>query len=695
MESPSPLNPLLILGIIWLAALGLLIWLLRRATHLRSFISKRSNVLTPLFSKLKLGSNDQTHTRKWLRPLIEIAIIVVWALWVGRAYLDPDPNQRPNGNELGMVMQPHFPWTQLSTCGECALWNGWINGGAPTAADIYGAATHPLVIAAVSLFGLVNGAKILIVISFSMAGLAQWWLAKALHLSWAPRLWSAALAIVSGGLAGRLQQGLVIFVFSVASTSLLLAPTIQLIEKGQRRTAIVLGVLLGLALLSGQGYMQVAIVFGLAPALVAFIRSDQSSQRVAWKEFALAGLIAILIAAILWIPMLHFWPNFGKRADLNLNRFQPIESIPLNMIVADRDFYTESTFGRSGISALSVNYIGLIPVLLAVASIFLVPRQRRRQLLFFGLAIGLVFVLSSGLPILLLLRTFKISLTGIRFPSYIASLAVPLVLALAAWSVDLLLKKDWTIQRLRLRRKPLPLKPIGLLALIVLPATLLSVYDFSQVWLISVSPNAQPEMIDAARTDTAEWIRPPQDNADWLIAAANANLKMIVDFLPWAWKNHALPHAAFEISPINFLSPAGTLLRQSADFVVFRHPDVEYAYIQIDNQTVPCQSVARGGNIDVECQSDQAGQLIVEENRWDGWFVTRDGVSTDLGTSQWLSTLAPAGTHHYEFRYRPWDMPLGLLVSLSGLGLATWLWIRTSGKRLNIRKTPRVEINEQ
>jgi hypothetical protein len=45
-----------------------------------------------------------------------------------------------------------------------------------------------------------------------------------------------------------------------------------------------------------------------------------------------------------------------------------------------------------------------------------------------------------------------------------------------------------------------------------------------------------------------------------------------------------------------------------------------------------------------------------------------------LNAGTWLSVAAPAGTHHYEFRYRPWDVPVGAGLTLIGLALAVWVW---------------------
>jgi len=67
---------------------------------------------------------------------------------------------------------------------------------------------------------------------------------------------------------------------------------------------------------------------------------------------------------------------------------------------------------------------------------------------------------------------------------------------------------------------------------------------------------------------------------------------------------------------------------------------------------------------------------IVYENQWSGWSATRDGRPSALGPGQWLTTAAPMGLHHYyAFRYRPWDVFLGLGLTLLGLLLAARLWV--------------------
>jgi uncharacterized membrane protein YfhO len=77
---------------------------------------------------------------------------------------------------------------------------------------------------------------------------------------------------------------------------------------------------------------------------------------------------------------------------------------------------------------------------------------------------------------------------------------------------------------------------------------------------------------------------------------------------------------------------------------------------------------------DVTCASDTGGLLVVTENPFSGWKAKIDGKPARLVLhDNWLALNVPAGNHTYQFRYRPWDVPVGMLLTLCGLGLIVWL----------------------
>ena len=85
------------------------------------------------------------HVYDHRQAIVELVILAAWALWMGRAYLDLDPNLTPAGREYGSAIQGNHLWTRAQQCGWCALWNGSTRGETPAFADTYGSALHPLV----------------------------------------------------------------------------------------------------------------------------------------------------------------------------------------------------------------------------------------------------------------------------------------------------------------------------------------------------------------------------------------------------------------------------------------------------------------------------------------------------------------------------------------------------------------------
>ena len=206
--------------------------------------------------------------------MIEILVIFIWVLFVGKNYLNFDHTFWPYGREFGLAVRAHYIWTDLFKCGTCIFWNGTVSGGAPAFAELQGAVLHPVVIITTLLAGVVNGSKLVILFSLFIAGLAQWWLAKRLGVGSLARLWTAGMAVVGGHLAGRMELGLVGVVLSTASCSLAIAAAVDLGITGRRRSAVLLGITLALAIVSGQGYMQIAFLIGVVPPLVLFLFDD-------------------------------------------------------------------------------------------------------------------------------------------------------------------------------------------------------------------------------------------------------------------------------------------------------------------------------------------------------------------------------------------------------------------------------------
>jgi hypothetical protein len=59
--------------------------------------------------------------RRSLPMLAELAVILLWAVWAGRAYLDFHTNVWPAGGEYPLSVRENVFWTNAMRCGACAL----------------------------------------------------------------------------------------------------------------------------------------------------------------------------------------------------------------------------------------------------------------------------------------------------------------------------------------------------------------------------------------------------------------------------------------------------------------------------------------------------------------------------------------------------------------------------------------------
>jgi hypothetical protein len=183
----------------------------------------------------------------------ELALLAISTFFLTRHYLDFDPLKVPQGREYFTSMQTHFMWDHARECGLCARWNGTVRGGYPVFVDTHDSMLFPPVIVASLIWGALNGAKVALIVTFFLFGFAQWWLAKVLGLGRVARVWSGTMAIAAGGLAGRMDDGVYAVVVSTVCCALVLPPSIQLSRDGKRRSAALLGIMLALMLVAGQG----------------------------------------------------------------------------------------------------------------------------------------------------------------------------------------------------------------------------------------------------------------------------------------------------------------------------------------------------------------------------------------------------------------------------------------------------------
>jgi hypothetical protein len=620
--------------------------------------------------------------------IAELVLLAAWTIFVTRIFLNLDPTVIPPGNEYLSSIQTHHLWTRWQQCGLCALWDGSERGGAPAFADVHGSMLHPLVILATLGWGVVNGSKFALVGAFFMAGLAQWWLGYTLKLNPLARIWGGGMAIVAGNLAGRLELGAFGVVLSTAACALVLPPLIALNLTGTRRAAVGLGIVLALALVAGQGYMQVGLMFALPSALL-LLPDDRASRIRLARRYALAIGVAVLLAAPFLVPYLHFLPEFVKATDPEFRSAQPFAFVPLNLVIDDYQFYMSDQLHKFPYPHLYVNYIGWIPVLLAVWACFGNSDTGQRRVIHFFIVLSVLSLwIASAEPLRLFLQFVPIpwlseQIAGIRHPPQIAGLAVPALLGLSAIGIDRLLARAWPQIHIEIKSRQ-GAHVVGfdsiLLMIIPLTAALISAQAFASTWIrtVPVGSEIRP-LLTALQTPDLQWVNPPFGEHQYIESAVAMGLKMSFGIRTWNWRDHDLPQAVLEANRAG--PPPGMTEQTVVDGIPIyaTPPGWEYATVtHPDGSQTVCEAHGIGGDIDVACDLVQPGLLLVFENTWDGWSARSNGQQLVLQSGQWLSVELPLGKQTIQFRYRPWDVPLGFLMCAAGIILAGYV-LRSAG----------------
>lgn len=620
------------------------------------------------------------RNRAKLLLVSEILLIAFWAVWIGREYLDLNPQVVPVGREFVSGIQTHHLWTQVGECGWCAFWNGSTRGGSPAFVDIHGSMLHPIVMLTTIIWGMINGAKVALVISFFFGGVAQWWLAREMKVGWLPRVWSALMAVAGGHLAGKMELGAFGVVLSMAMCSLVFSAVVALSRGGSKRAIVLLAVTLASALLAGQGYIQIGMIASMLAVPILFVGKEGGLTRQLHPFLITAGLVALLVAVYL-VPLVHFIPNFVKDTDPEFATAQPIQFLPLNLVIDEHEFYLNDSLHKYPYGHLYTMFIGWTAVILAVIGLAWTKKEDRSRSGY--LAAVVIIELLIGSAVLLKWGASVIpALAGIRHPSQIAGLAVPPILALAAYGLDRLLKHPWPSLSLtygsesQTGGKSLSVKWLLLIPLIL---NLKQCNDFTKHWVYTTQiGDGVYDLLEELRTPTLQWVAPPFGEHYYIEAAISMGLKLSPGIRTWNWKERPFPLARLEANRAGPPSESAMMIGEVDGVPIYIREDVEYAVVTGPEGGQACEASGSGGYITVTCNSMTSGELVVKENTWSGWRAWRDGERVDLTGDAWLQVEAPAGSHVYEFRYLPWDVPLGMVLTLVGLGLCGWMWFRGS-----------------
>ena len=601
---------------------------------------------------------------KWV---LEILIIGLWALWVGKSYFDFDPFVYPLGREFLSTIQTHHLWQNLKDCGTCAFWFGAERGGFPAFADIHSSVLNPLVALATLLFGVINGSKIILLGSLWLAGIAQWWIARSLKVSNMARLWTSLLAVSGGHLASRMELGALNVVVATAMGSLAVAALIALYVSKRRKNIWLLGITTGATILGGSGYMQAGFI-ALLPSTLFFLLDKDFKFNKLLKEYGKSAIIALLIAAPLIIPFFNFYSNFVKNVDPEFGAAQPLKYFVLNLVISEHGFYTTHILEKLPFPHLYVLFIGWLPVLLALNGIRSYKSFNKSIFGFLLTGIILIFLTASAIT-LKFLAQFIPAIAGIRHSPQIAGLAIPLILAFAAVGFDSVWNWAWPTISLNFSRRNL-LFSANILLIVLIVLNLKDTKEYAQTWYITDRyPTENLFLISELKTPNLQWVNTPYGEHFFIEPAVAEGLKLSPGILAFRWKDREFPEPELVADRIGPPTEDSILLEEINGIPIYATNSDPYAAIYFPDETFSeCEATGTGGIIKVNCDSDRAGVLIVREYRVGGWQASINNKPATLMDSDWLRLNAPQGENKFLFNYKPIDVPIGI-----ALGVVGWL----------------------
>jgi hypothetical protein len=330
--------------------------------------------------------------------------------------------------------------------------------------------------------------------------------------------------------------------------------------------------------------------------------------------------------------------------------------------------------------------IGWWPVVLAILSLFFVRRDKRPILWTFLIGVPIILFKASATLFRWLVGIIP-SLAGVRHVPLIAGLVVPLLLGLAAYSFDELIKIDW-LEVVFMFKRGKPEIRLSAKWLLIIPTiwSISVVYNFNQVFLATEKTQDLYNGIHSMTTSSTQWVEIPFGDHWWVEPALDSGLKLTNVAAPWWWEGRDNPEPYLMVRSPND-AEGEEIDPKLIDKPIFRETEHSYAFIEMDNTIKTCHAFSNGGHITVKCNTDFAGRLLVMENMWSGWRAWMDGEPIKLVGFERLEVIAPAGEHIYQFRYQPRDVFLGLALSLIGVILSIYIWRTNPVSNMETKET--------
>jgi hypothetical protein len=199
---------------------------------------------------------------------------------------------------------------------------------------------NPLTSLPVLLFGVLDGFKVALFLSFLAAAWGMWYLAAVLGAERPARLWMAVLFACAGPPVARFFQGQYLFTFGYAWIPWALGGLLAVLQTARRRHAAVAIGALALLFFSGNAYYAYYMLLTVALLSPVLLVSARPRWRVDWgrvRVLLVVGVAALALIAIQLLPLMEFWPRLNKAVNLDLTDSQTFQQVVLDLTSSDHN----------------------------------------------------------------------------------------------------------------------------------------------------------------------------------------------------------------------------------------------------------------------------------------------------------------------------------------------------------------------
>jgi hypothetical protein len=663
-----------------------------------------------LFStwRLSLLNNPSSRWRELAGYGLELAIIVIAALVYAGVLLDMNPFMlQQSGEHNESAVRPIVAEIGLIRYREIPLWNPYAETGFPLTGDLLGHFWSPISTVPIWLLGGINGMKVSVFLSYLLAGLGMWYLARVCGLRGLFRVWASLIFMFSGGLALLWRLGWYELLIGVAWFPWAFASFWRALHGKSLRSLAWAAICAAMVLLPGGGYYPFYLAGSLLVIfLAALIKAKHHRPRVL-KRAAVVALLTAGLIAVMALPIIDGYRLIVREsgADVTQTGSQPITYALFNYTISDPEWFRSSELGTTG--GYNWFYLGPLTLLFLV---FAPLSSRRYRYILLTMAVLLTFLLvwhaNRHSPMQLVYDALPF-LYQLRFPNrllYVA--AIPLIILSAAGfqAAYYFLRRKSAAYYINLETRTGKInRQIKFAFLLTVGAALIALLSVKDVYSINQPLAFAPAPLDDKSFEVLDWLKRHDPGTyytelgpgiNWWTWWSPAAFLLEMPVFNYYYNQHLLtyegqqaPESPLAASPKYRIlqtqdgAPEGDELVQTVGGLqVWQNPAaLPFAF------TVPSSSIGSGAKLTkdavvevparyagtnhivatVNSPGAQAETLVVLANNYPGWRVYIDGQPAPLTpANDYLGVQVLPGEHKYTFEFDPLLYRLGVVISI-------------------------------